>query len=442
VVFLVLHAYSMGAGTFTGIEAVSNGLPILREPRIQTAKRTMRYMAFSLSVMVMGLMVSYVLYRVGPAPGKTLNAILFERIASGWGETWGYSFVRITLLSEAVILFVAAQTGFLDGPRVLASMALDRWVPTRFAVLSDRLVNQNGIIIMGAVALVMMALTGGSVRLLVVLYSINVFITFTLSQLGMVRHWWKDRGRESHWRKGLMINGVGLVLCAFILGAVIILKFHEGGWVTLLITGALVGAVIVIRRHYEATSRLLRRLDSLVQAAGSFSLASPPAGEKGTEEKVKVDLRGKTAVLLVNGFNGVGLHTLLNVFRLYGEVFKNFIFVEIGVVDAGLFKGVEAIQHLQVQVKKDINRYLSFIKRKGYYGEGATSIGVDVVEEVAKLAPRIIERFPQAVFIGGQLVFPEDTFLSRLLHNYTLFAIQRKLYHQGIPFVILPIRVY
>jgi len=442
VIFLVLHAYSMGAGTFTGIEAVSNGLPILREPRVQTAKRTMRYMSISLSVMVMGLMVSYVLYRVGPEPGKTLNAILFERIAMGWGKTWFHSFVLVTLLSEAVILFVAAQTGFLDGPRVLASMALDRWVPTRFAVLSDRLVTQNGIIIMGAVALVMMVLTGGSVRFLVVLYSINVFITFTLSQLGMVRHWWKDRGQESHWRKGLMINGVGLILTAFILGAVIILKFHEGGWVTLLITSVLVGVVIMIRRHYEATTRLLHRLDNLVQAARSLGFESLPGGEKSTEKKAEFDPKEKTAVLLVNGFNGVGLHTLLNVFRLYGEVFKNFVFVEIGVVDAGLFKGLGAIDRLQVQVMEDLDSYVNFVKRKGYYGEGVTTIGVDVAEEVTKIAPQIIERFPQAIFIGGQLVFPEDTFLSRLLHNYTLFAIQRKLYHQGIPFVVLPIRVY
>jgi amino acid transporter len=442
VIFLILHAYSMGAGTFTGIEAVSNGLPILREPRVQTAKRTMRYMSISLSVMVMGLMASYVLYRVGPQPGKTLNAVLFERIAAGWGETGLHSFVLITLLSEAAILFVAAQAGFLDGPRVLASMALDRWVPARFAVLSDRLVTQNGILIMGGAALAMMVLTGGSVRFLVVLYSINVFITFTLSQLGMVRHWWKDRGQERRWRKGLLINGVGMVLTLFILAAVIILKFHEGGWVTLLLTGALVGAVIGIRRHYETTARLLQRLDRLVQAASSFGSGSSPGEAKRAGERPAMDPRGKTAVLLVNGFNGVGLHTLFSIFKLYGEVFKNFLFLEIGVVDAGSFKGAEAMDRLQVQVQEDLERYVDFVKRKGYYGEGVSSLGVDVVEEVTRIAPRIMERFPQAIFIGGQLVFPEDTFLSRLLHNYTLFAIQRKLYHQGIPFSILPIRVY
>ena len=118
----------------------------------------------------------------------------------------------VTLLSEAVLLFVAAQTGFLDGPRVLSNMALDRWFPTKFAMLTDRLVTQNGILLMGGAALVTMVLTNGSVKYLVVLYSINVFITFFLSQLGMVRHWWQVRGKEDHWEKKLFINGLGMTL--------------------------------------------------------------------------------------------------------------------------------------------------------------------------------------------------------------------------------------
>jgi hypothetical protein len=442
VVFLVLHAYSMGAGTFTGIEAVSNGLPILREPRVQTAKRTMRYMAISLSFMAMGLMLSYVLYQVGHVPGRTLNAILFDRIAMDWGESWRTTFVWVTLLSEAVILFVAAQTGFLGGPRVLANMALDRWVPTRFAMLSDRLVTQNGVLIMGGVALGMMVLTGGSVRFLVVLYSINVFITFTLSQTGMTRHWWNSRRSNNPWRKGLLINGIGLLLSAFILIAVTIFKFHEGGWVTLFITGALIGFVIVIRRHYKATTQLLRRLDHLVQAASSSSSELTPDAHPSIKTGPEMGPKAKTAILLVNGFNGLGLHTLFSLFRLYGEIFRNFLFVEIGVLDAGAFKGPGSIEQLEVQVKEDLDRYIHFVRRQGFYAEGLSSIGVDVVQEVTQLAPKILERFPQAIFIGGQLVFPEDTFLTRWLHNYTLFALQRRLYHKGIPFVILPIRVY
>jgi hypothetical protein len=149
-------------------------------------------MAWSLSLIVLGITLSYVFFKVEPQNGKTLNAVLFDSIAKGWGMP-GYVFVLITLVSEATLLFVAAQTGFVDGPRVIANMAKDRWMPTRFALLSDRLVAQNGVVMMSAAALFTLFLTGGSVKYLVVLYSINVFITFTLSQMGMVLHWWKGR---------------------------------------------------------------------------------------------------------------------------------------------------------------------------------------------------------------------------------------------------------
>ena len=259
-IFLILRAYSMGAGTFTGIEAVSNGIPILREPKVKTATRTMNYMAISLAVTVAGLMTAYLLFKVAHEPGKTLNAILFANLSRDWAPWLARTFVLVTLISEAVLLFVAAQTGFLDGPRVLSNMALDRWAPTRFASLNDRLVTQNGILIMGIASIALMVYSGGSVKLLVIFYSINVFITFSLSQLGMVRHWWIARKSEGHWRTKLFINGIGLVLTSFILVSVIVLKFNEGGWLTIFITGSLVVLSIVIKRHYNRTGKLLGRL--------------------------------------------------------------------------------------------------------------------------------------------------------------------------------------
>jgi len=438
-IFLVLKAYSMGAGTYTGIEAVSNGVPVLREPKVQTARRTMRYMAFSLSFVVLGLMVAYLFYNINPQTGKTLNAILFEQATSGWGKA-GFIFILIILISEATLLFVAAQTGFIDGPRVLANMANDRWFPTRFATLSDRLVTQNGILIMGGLALILMAVTGGSVRFLVVLYSINVFITFVFSQAGMVRHWWQSRAQFKGWLKKLFINGVGLALSAFILISMIVMKFHDGGWVTLFITATLIAIAILIKRHYFATAKLLHRLNSLVSVAES-------AEDALSEERLNISLqqkpdpKEKTAVLLVSGFNGIGLHTLFGIIRLFGGVFKNFIFVQIGVVDAGNFKGRDEVSRVQAEAKNDIARYVRFMHKQGFYAEGVFEVGTDVVEEVSKLAPKILVRFPNAVFFGGQLIFPRDSFVVRFLHNYTVFAMQKKLYREGIPFVILPIRV-
>src|ERR1041385_5604167 len=209
--FLLLRAYSMGAGTYTGIEAVSNGLPLLREPQVETGKRTMTYMGASLAVTVFGLLLAYLLYGVHPVEGKTLNAVLFEKITATWPGHFGKSFVAVGMAAAMALLFIAAQAGFLDGPRVLANMALDRWFPARFAALSDRFVTQKGILLMGGSALLVLLLTRGAVDLLVVLYSINVFITFSLSQFGMVRHWWNERRAEPDWKKKLAINGIGQI---------------------------------------------------------------------------------------------------------------------------------------------------------------------------------------------------------------------------------------
>ena len=442
VLALILKAYSMGAGTYTGIEAVSNGLPILREPRVETAKRTMQYMAVSLALLVLGLMVAYLLYDVQPQEGKTLNAILFEKVAEPWGPVWGHWFVLVTLVTEAALLTVAAQTGFLDGPRILSSMALDRWLPARFATLSDRLVTQNGIFIMGLGALILLLATGGSVQFLVVLYSINVFITFVLSQLGMVRHWWQERHRERRWLRKLLINGVGLVLTAFILVSVVVMKFDEGGWITVVVTGALVGVVLLIKRHYTATHKMLRRLDDLVHVVDAEDDVVAPDDIKAAAPRASLDPKGKTAVIMVNGFNGLGLHTLFSAIRYFGDLYKNYVFIEVGIVDAGNFKGSEEVERLGVSVRSDIDRYIRYMRRNGYAADGFTSVGIDTVEEITKLSKDVLKKYPGAVFFGGQLVFGKESFATRLLHNYTVFAIQRRFYQTGTPVMILPIRVY
>jgi amino acid transporter len=440
---LILKSYSMGAGTFTGIEAVSNGMPILREPKVQTAKHTMRYMAWSLSIMVVGLIVSYLLYRVQFQYGKTLNAVLFGQITSGWG-VFGKTFLLITLISEAILLFVAAQTGFLDGPRVLSNMAVDRWVPTRFTNLSDRLVTQNGILIMGMASIILILATGGSVRFLVVLYSINVFITFSLSQLGMVRHWWKVRNTVEKWKSKLAINGVGLAMTAFILASVVALKFHEGGWITLLVTGTLMTTMWMVKKHYTKVARLLRRLDNLVVVTELSS--AKPSHLKGASKNLKTppsfDQTAKTAVLFVNGFNGLGLHTLFFILRKFENTFKNFLFVQVGVVDSGNFKSTEEIQRVEQSMKIQADRYVKYMHEHGYYAESISRIGVDVADEITAIAPKILERFPHAIFFGGQLVFSKDSFVLRVLHNHTIFSIQRNLHYHGIPVIIMPIRVY
>jgi amino acid transporter len=439
---VILRAYSLGAGTYTGIEAVSNGLNVLREPRVETGKRTMVYMATSLSFVVGGLLLAYLLYHVEHVDGKTLNAVLFERMTAAWPATAAKIFVVAALVSSTALLFIAAQTGFFGGPRILANMAVDRWMPTRFASLSDRLVTQNGVLLMGlaAVAVTVLAAvlsTQATVSILVVLYSINVFITFSLSQLGMVRHWWFDRAKEPKWKGKLLINGFGLLLTGGILVSLCVVKFKDGGWVTLFVTGLLVAAAFWIKRHYKQTQTQLQRLDDLVTAAGI-----DPANIKDTDVPAPAcNPKARTAVFLVNGFNGLGLHTLLAVVRMFPKIYQNFIFLQVGVVDAGTFKGAAEMENLRQHARREGDRYVTFMRQQGFYAEAHFAVGTDVADEAAKLCEQVAHRFPQSQFFAGQLVFKDENLLTRWLHNYTVFELQRRLYQNGRPMFILPIQV-
>ncbi len=438
--FIILKAYSMGAGTYTGIEAVSNGMPVLREPKLVTARKTMNLMAASLSFLVFGLLMGYSLYQVHVSPVKTLNAVLLEASTSGWSKLIGYPFVTITLFSEAALLFVAAQTGFLDGPRIMANMAADQWFPKRFASLSDRLVNQRGVVMMGLAAVVLMIISQGKVSLLIVLYSINVFITFTLSQLGMVRHWWLSRKKEKEWKKGLLVNGIGLILTTFILVSVVIFKFGEGGWVTLLITGTLALIAFNIRKHYYLVKQRLHKLR--VTAMAHFAELQKKKGiSAAAVKKLKYAPSAPTAVILVSGFGGTGLTSLFKVIENFPGTSRNIIFLRIGVINSKNFRGEKEMDDFKMNIYKDSEKYIYYANQLGHYARYFWTIGTDPVQEIERMIPRLLRSISQPTFFGGQLVFSKRYSFESLLHNHTIFMVQRKLFKQGVPVVILPINV-
>ena len=238
----------------------------MREPRVQTGKRTMVYMAVSLALTAGGITLCYLLVHAQPVEGKTMNAVLVEAFAGGWGKAGQLFVIWLTLAAEGALLFVAAQAGFIDGPRVMANMAPDSWLPHRFAALSERLTMQNGVYLMGGAALAALIYTRGDIDTLVVMYSINVFLTFSLSESGMVRYWFRERAKYPDWKSHIVIHLIGLVLCVSILTVNVIEKFREGGWLTLVVTALLIGLCFVIRRHYLGVRQNLRRLDDVMSA--------------------------------------------------------------------------------------------------------------------------------------------------------------------------------
>jgi amino acid transporter len=435
---LLLRAFSMGGGTYTGIEAISNGLQILREPRVQTGRRTMLYMAVSLSLTAGGLILCYLLAGVHRVPGRTLNAVLTEKLATealGPGSMAG-AFLLLTLVAEGALLFVGAQAGFLDGPRVLSNMAIDSWVPHRFSLLSDRLVTQNGILVMGGAAIGILLYTGGSIDVIVVMYSINVFLTFSLSQLGMCVHWWKVRRDDPAWKRHLAINGLGLSLTATLLAATVMMKFRAGGWVTVLITGSVVGLCVLVRRHYRSLRMLLKRTDDVLT-----TLKPPKPRDSGSFPKIEPPKRGTpTAVFLVSGFNGLGMHSFLNVQRYFPGYFKHCIFLSVGVVDSASFKGTHELENLRRETERDLVRYVEFARGNGLAAEHHLSVGTDLLDELVGLCRQVKDDWDRPIFFMSKLVFPQENALNRLLHNQTPFALQRRLQMEGMHSVIMPIQ--
>jgi hypothetical protein len=430
---LLLHAYSLGGGTYTGLEAVSNSMPVMREPRVATGKRTMHYMAFSLSFTAGGLILAYLLLRIyAPSAGKTMNYLLADRFVHelGLGGA-GVLFVLLTLASEGALLFVGAQAGFIDGPRVLANMAHDSWMPRWFANLSERLVVHNGILLMGGAALAALAYTGGDVGVLVVMYAINVFVTFSLSMIGMARHWHQLRNRHPLWRRRFGLFVFGGVLCVSILAVTVIEKFHQGAWRTIAVTGALVAGCFFINRYYRKVGVKLRKLDETLgrlATTGEPNVAAPDPSQP-------------TAVILVGGYSGLGIHTLLNAVRFAPDHFHNFVFISVGVVDSGNFKGTGAVDDLRRHAEESLRLYVDLGQRLGVPSTSYLAVGIDAVDELEQLCLNVSRRFSNVVVFAGQLVFQQDTWLHRLLHNQTAYSLQRRLQWVGIPMVILPTRV-
>jgi len=435
VVAIFLRAYALGGGTYTGIEAVSNSVNLLKEPRVRTGKWTMFYMAVSLSFTAGGIILLYLLWGARPVEGQTLNAVVFSTILSGWqwgGINFGHAALVLTLVLEAALLFVAANTGYLGGPAVLANMAVDHWLPHRFAQLSDRLVTKNGILLMGIAALAVLLWTDGRVDLLVVLYSINVFLTFSLTLLGLCVYWWQHRTQDPRWRWRLPLSVLGLVVTGGILVVTLMEKFDEGGWITTVVTGALIGACVLMSRHYGRVREYLMELDKVLT-----EIPSPP-----TPVTVPAIKEGEpAAVFFVSGFRGIGIHTLLNAQRLFPGRFKNFVFLVVGEVDTSGFKESAAMDNLQRNCAGQIASYVDFCHTHGVAATGYVDYGTDPVEVAMRLAAKALERFPGSVFFSGSLIFRRENWLTRLLHNHTALAIQRKLHLRGVPLVIMPMLV-
>lgn len=436
VLLILFKAYSLGGGTYTGLEAVSNNVDVLKEPRVKTGKWTMLYMALSLSITAGGITLLYMIWHVKGIPGQTYNAILFSKML---GQTvWGHIALIITLAFEVGILFLGANTGFLGGPAVLANMSSDQWVPAYFGNLSSRLVKQNGIIFFGVCALVVIALFDGHVSILVVLYSTSVFLTFSLSLFGLVKYWSTD-GRKnkkkykvSAWASKLFISFIGLIICVAILLITTIEKFDSGGWLTLVVIGLFIYAALYIRQYYIKVNKLMSRAEQgLTHFSTRQKSKTPPA----------VNPEKPTAVILLSEHRAMGIHTLLNIQRLFPNRFFNFIFLHTGVVDVKCFRGEDEFKQLKKSTEADIQFFLEYARKIGLACDGQSAFGTSAVQVTVDQINDIKQTYKDAMFFATRLIVRKRPLTTRFLDDGVASTIQNRLHFEGHHLIVLPMRV-
>jgi amino acid transporter len=251
---LIFRAFASGAVALTGTEAVADGVPAFRPPEARNARIVLVLMGLSFATIFMGM--SFLVGQLGIHPDPTEQETVLSQMTRtfvGAGTPIHY----LIQLATAVILFLAANTSFADFPRLSSFLARDGFMPRIFQFRGDRLAFSSGIVLLTALAIVLIVAFGASVTALIPLYTVGVFIAFTLSQSGMVRRWFRIRGEHPGWRKRALVNGIGAATTAIVAVEVAVSKFLLGAWVVLILIPVLIGLMLFIKRQYSSTAAQL-----------------------------------------------------------------------------------------------------------------------------------------------------------------------------------------
>lgn len=250
-VFLLLRAFSSGCAALTGLEAVSDGVTAFREPVSRNAARVMTVMAVILGTLFVGITFLANRLNIMPVHHET---VVSQIARATFGRDWFYYAIQAF---TAIILILAANTSFNGFPRLASVQAADGFLPRQLANLGDRLVYANGIIALGLVATLVLIAFQGETHRLIPLYAVGVFLTFTLAQAGLVRHWMAVRNEDPGWRPRMLINGLGATVTGIVAVVIAVTKFMTGAWIVVIIIPILVVIFLRINRHYSDVSRQL-----------------------------------------------------------------------------------------------------------------------------------------------------------------------------------------
>jgi hypothetical protein len=210
----------------------------------------------------------------------------------------------------------------------------------------------------------------------------------------------------------------------------------------LVITGLFVFLAIKIKRHYYRTTVNLQKVRQKAISDLHVALALIPSHDPHKDPaSVKFNPDAKTAIILVKGFGGTGLNTFLKINESFKGIYQNYVFIRVGVINSKIYRGSEELDHFKTSVKEDGKKYVKIANQFGFYGKSIWTIGTDPVDEVYMIVKKIMPLIPNPTFFGGQLIFSKRFYMSQLLHNHTIFSIQKRFFKFGIPIVIFPIKI-
>ena len=287
---------------------------------------------------------------------------------------------------------------------------------------------------MAIAAIATLIITNGSVHILVVLYSINVFITFSLSLLGLTIYWLRHRKRQKNWLSKMLVALAGFIVCFSILMVTIFEKFYEGGWITILITSVFVLVGWSIKRIYEKFRHNLALTES--QFDDFHEQCQSPSSILET-----IDKKAPTAAIIVDQTFGSGMNCLLQIKKLFPGIFKNFIFVTVGEVDSNTLREERKWRDMRRKTKSVLSKYKNYCNANGRFAKAYIGYDTDIVEKLSQLTDRVAKDYENVIFFGTKFIFDNENIFTQILFNHVPYIMQRRLHVKGLNMVILPMKI-
>ena len=382
--FLILRAFAAGCTALTGVEAISDGVLAFKEPEWKNARLTLLYIGIILGIMFLGISYLTNIYHITPEEGQTAVSLLSRQIA---GDGPFYYLIQIATL---LILLLAANTSFADFPRLCYFLARDGFLPRQLALLGDRLVYSNGIILLSVFAACLVVIFQGQVNAIIPLYAVGVFTSFTLSQSGMVVHWFKER--TANWQASALMNGIGAIATTGVLAVIVSTKFFGGAWLVVVAVPLLVSLFMAIRRHYQSVAA---------------KLTTEGLGPRGYIPRPRIEVVTHPAVVVVGQLNRGTVEALDYARSIADEIVA--VLVDVGSTDR------DQLQRKWQQLESDI----PLVILDSPYRSIITPL-VDFIHDYEERHPGVLSTVVIPAFVTRN-------WWEGLLHNQTAFFLKRAL---------------